>query len=57
MRRRRHYLAGHQGKARNLAFMFETSRVLRATSFAASCAQLQPDDDACRDGLGRMFTL
>ncbi len=38
-----------------LAFMFETSRVLRPTEFALSCPQLQKDYDSCWNGLPKMF--
>jgi homogentisate 1,2-dioxygenase len=38
-----------------LAFMFETSRVLRPTEFAMGCKQLQGDYDSCWNGLGRHF--
>ncbi|HAA38613.1 MAG TPA: homogentisate 1,2-dioxygenase, partial [Pseudomonas sp.] len=30
-----------------MAFMFETSQVLRPTQFALECPQLQPSYDAC----------
>ena len=39
-----------------LAFMFETSRVIRPTTFAMDAPQLQADYDACWDGLGKQFT-
>jgi homogentisate 1,2-dioxygenase len=39
-----------------LAFMFETSRVIRPTMFAMDAPHLQPDYDACWDGLGKRFT-
>jgi homogentisate 1,2-dioxygenase len=39
-----------------LAFMFETSQVIRPTRFAMECLQLQPGYDACWDGLPKMFT-
>jgi homogentisate 1,2-dioxygenase len=39
-----------------LAFMFETSQVLRATEFAMGCRQLQADYDACWSGLAKNFT-
>ena len=39
-----------------LAFMFETSAVLRPTQFAMGCAQLQGDYDACWNGLGKRFS-
>ncbi|MEQ1581702.1 MAG: homogentisate 1,2-dioxygenase [Steroidobacteraceae bacterium] len=38
-----------------LAFMFETSRVIRPTTVAMSTPQLQTDYDACWDGLGKAF--
>jgi homogentisate 1,2-dioxygenase len=38
-----------------LAFMFETSRVLRPTAVAMTCEQLQDDYDSCWSGLGRNF--
>ena len=38
-----------------LAFMFETSRVIRPTAFAMDAPQLQPDYDACWDGLRKTF--
>jgi len=38
-----------------LAFMFETSRVLLASNFAMSCAQLQGDYDACWGGMKKHF--
>jgi homogentisate 1,2-dioxygenase len=38
-----------------LAFMFETSRVLLASNFAMSCAQLQRDYDACWGGMKKHF--
>ncbi len=38
-----------------LAFMFETSRVIRPTALAMDAPQLQPDYDACWDGLGKTF--
>ncbi|WP_135467329.1 homogentisate 1,2-dioxygenase [Crenalkalicoccus roseus] len=39
-----------------LAFMFETSQVIRPTRFAMECAQLQKSYDACWDGLPKSFT-
>ncbi len=39
-----------------MAFMFETSQVLRATEFAMSCPQLQTDYDACWSGLRKNFS-
>jgi homogentisate 1,2-dioxygenase len=39
-----------------LAFMFETSQVIRPTRFAMDCPQLQPGYDACWDGLPKIFT-
>jgi homogentisate 1,2-dioxygenase len=39
-----------------LAFMFETSQVLRASRYALESPALQPDYDACWRGLGKMFT-
>jgi homogentisate 1,2-dioxygenase len=39
-----------------LAFMFETSQVLRATRAALDAPELQPDYDACWRGLEKMFT-
>ena len=38
-----------------LAFMFETSRVLRPTEFAMTCPQLQAGYDSCWNGLRRHF--
>ena len=38
-----------------LAFMFESRSVIRPTRFAMESPALQPDYDACWDGLGRMF--
>jgi homogentisate 1,2-dioxygenase len=38
-----------------LAFMFETSRVIRPTALAMDGPQLQADYDACWDGLGKTF--
>jgi len=38
-----------------LAFMFETSRLLRPTAFAMASPQLQPDYDACWAGLPKFF--
>jgi homogentisate 1,2-dioxygenase len=38
-----------------LAFMFETSRVIRPTALAMDAPQLQPDYDACWGGLGKTF--
>ena len=38
-----------------LAFMFETSRLLRPTEFAMASPQLQPDYDACWAGLEKSF--
>ena len=38
-----------------LAFMFETSRVIRPTAFAMGAPQLQPDYDACWDDLVKTF--
>jgi homogentisate 1,2-dioxygenase len=38
-----------------LAFMFETSRVLLASNFAMSCAQLQGDYDGCWGGMKKHF--
>jgi homogentisate 1,2-dioxygenase len=39
-----------------LAFMFETSQVLRATRYALDLPELQADYDACWKGLAKMFT-
>ena len=39
-----------------LAFMFETRLVCRPTRFALETPALQPDYDACWQGLGRRFT-
>ena len=39
-----------------MAFMFETSQVLRPSQFALECAQLQPDYDACWASLPSTFT-
>ncbi|MBV1799704.1 homogentisate 1,2-dioxygenase [Siccirubricoccus sp. G192] len=39
-----------------LAFMFETSQVIRPTRFAMECPQLQPEYDACWDGIPKGFT-
>lgn len=38
-----------------LAFMFETSQVLRPSQFALTCEQLQPDYDDCWAGLPNLF--
>ena len=38
-----------------LAFMFETSQVLRATEFAMTCPELQSDYDSCWDGMRKYF--
>ena len=38
-----------------LAFMFETSQVLRATEFAMACPELQSDYDSCWDGMRKYF--
>jgi homogentisate 1,2-dioxygenase len=38
-----------------LAFMFETSRVLRPSAFAMACPQLQRDYDGCWSGLKKHF--
>jgi homogentisate 1,2-dioxygenase len=38
-----------------LAFMFETSRLLRPTDFAMTCPQLQGGYDTCWNGLGKNF--
>ncbi|MBS0559359.1 MAG: homogentisate 1,2-dioxygenase [Proteobacteria bacterium] len=42
--------------ANALSFMFETSQVLRASRWALDLPELQPDYDACWDGLPKMFT-
>ena len=39
-----------------LAFMFETSQVIRPTRFAMECPQRQRDYDACWDGIPKSFT-
>ena len=39
-----------------LAFMFETRQVLRPTRLALELPELQPDYDACWQGLGKRFT-
>ncbi|SDC66836.1 homogentisate 1,2-dioxygenase [Belnapia rosea] len=39
-----------------LAFMVETSQVIRPSAFAMACPQLQPGYDACWDGLPKTFT-
>ena len=39
-----------------LAFMFETSSVLRPSRHALQCLQLQPDYDACWSGMAKMFS-
>jgi homogentisate 1,2-dioxygenase len=39
-----------------LAFMFETSQVIRPSAFAMAAPQLQPSYDACWDGLPKRFT-
>jgi len=39
-----------------MAFMFETGKVLRPSSHALSCPQLQADYDGCWNGLARTFT-
>ena len=39
-----------------LAFMFETSQVLRATEFAMTCKQLQSGYDTCWDGMEKRFS-
>ncbi|MBL6454836.1 homogentisate 1,2-dioxygenase [Belnapia sp. T6] len=41
--------------AGTLAFMFETSQVIRPTAFAMGCQQLQPSYDSCWDGLPKTF--
>jgi len=38
-----------------MAFMFETSQVLRPTQFALECPQLQPAYDACWASLPATF--
>lgn len=38
-----------------MAFMFETCKVLRASEQALTCEQLQPDYDACWNGMARTF--
>ncbi|UCO96829.1 homogentisate 1,2-dioxygenase [Metapseudomonas lalkuanensis] len=38
-----------------MAFMFETSRVLRPSQFALECPQLQSDYDACWAGMAKTF--
>jgi len=38
-----------------MAFMFETSQVLRPTQFALECAQLQTTYDACWASLPATF--
>lgn len=38
-----------------MAFMFETGKVLRPSTYALECPQLQGDYDACWDGLARTF--
>ncbi|TDV67842.1 homogentisate 1,2-dioxygenase [Pseudomonas sp. LP_7_YM] len=38
-----------------MAFMFETGKVLRPSTHALECPQLQGDYDACWDGLARIF--
>jgi len=40
----------------SLAFMFETSQVLRPTEFAMRCKQLQSGYDTCWDGMEKRFT-
>ncbi len=39
----------------SLAFMFETGAVIRPTEHAMACPQLQPEYDACWDGLPKTF--
>lgn len=39
-----------------LAFMFETGKVLRPSRHALTCPELQPDYDACWNGMARIFT-
>jgi homogentisate 1,2-dioxygenase len=39
-----------------LAFMFETGQVLRPSRFAMTCPQLQPDYDACWNGIRKNFS-
>ncbi|WP_149536027.1 homogentisate 1,2-dioxygenase [Siccirubricoccus phaeus] len=39
-----------------LAFMFETSQVIRATRYAMECPELQANYDSCWDGLPKSFT-
>ena len=41
--------------AGTLAFMFETSQILRGTEFAMASPQLQPDYDGCWNGLPKNF--
>ncbi|BAN49858.1 homogentisate 1,2-dioxygenase [Metapseudomonas resinovorans] len=38
-----------------MAFMFETSRVLRPSQYALECPQLQADYDACWAGMAKTF--
>jgi homogentisate 1,2-dioxygenase len=38
-----------------MAFMFETSRVLRPSHYALECPQLQRDYDACWAGMAKTF--
>ncbi|MDE3735267.1 homogentisate 1,2-dioxygenase [Pseudomonas resinovorans] len=38
-----------------MAFMFETSRVLRPSQYALECPQLQSDYDACWAGMAKTF--
>ena len=42
--------------ADTLAFMFETSGVLRLSEFALGCPELQQDYDACWEGISKRFT-
>jgi homogentisate 1,2-dioxygenase len=42
--------------AGTLAFMFETSQVIRPTQFAMECPQLQAGYDRCWDGIRKTFT-
>ena len=42
--------------AGTMAFMFETSQVIRPTRFAMESTTLQASYDACWDGLRKTFT-
>jgi homogentisate 1,2-dioxygenase len=38
-----------------MAFMFETSKVLRPSRYALECPQLQTDYDVCWSGMATTF--